>query len=84
MNVDAENPRSRYLTTYAPDALGLAGDSQLQENFATTDMPLGTYTISVNSTKTYQQVITVTAGSLTWVQFVVAPPPPTPAATSQP
>ncbi len=83
MSVTADNPRSRYFNTYAADPLGLSGDDRLQENFATTDMPLGSYTISINTTKTYQQVITVTAGSLTWVQFTVAPPPP-PTATPLP
>lgn len=76
--VDSETPRSRYLTTYTPDANDLGGDTLLQENFGTTDLALGSYTISVNTTQSYQQVINVTSGSLTWVTFVVAPPPPTP------
>ena len=73
--VDSDTPRSRYLTTYTADAFGLSGDAILQENFGSTDLPLGSYTISINTTKTYQQVISVTSGNLTWVTFVVEPPP---------
>ncbi len=73
--VDSDTPRSRYLTTYTADSFGLSGDGILQENFGSTDLPLGSYTISVNTTKSYQQVITVTSGNLTWVTFVVEPPP---------
>jgi murein DD-endopeptidase MepM/ murein hydrolase activator NlpD len=75
--VDYDNPRSQYLTTYAHDAQRLNGDDSLQENFAIGDMPLGTYTISVNTTTFYQQTVTVTAGHITWVTFVVKPPIPT-------
>jgi murein DD-endopeptidase MepM/ murein hydrolase activator NlpD len=82
--VDSDAPRSRYVTTYTADAFGLAGDAILQENFGTTDLPLGSYTISVNTTKTYQQVINVTSGSLTWVTFVVEPPPLVPLASPTP
>ena len=73
--VDYDEPRSQYLTTYARESLN--GDDALQENFAIGDMPLGTYTISVNTTTFYQQTVTVTAGHLTWVTFVVKPPIPT-------
>jgi murein DD-endopeptidase MepM/ murein hydrolase activator NlpD len=73
--VDYDEPRSQYLTTYAHESLN--GDDALQENFAIGDMPLGTYTISVNTTTFYQQTVTVTAGHLTWVTFVVKPPVPT-------
>jgi murein DD-endopeptidase MepM/ murein hydrolase activator NlpD len=76
ISVDSDTPRSRYLTTYTADDFNLGGDARLQENFATTDLALGSYTVSVNTTKTYQQVINVTSGSLTWVTFVVEPPPP--------
>ena len=75
--VDYDNPRSQYLTTYAHDAQRLSGDDSLQENFAIGDMPLGTYTISVNTTTFYQQTVTVAAGHITWVTFVVKPPIPT-------
>jgi murein DD-endopeptidase MepM/ murein hydrolase activator NlpD len=82
IRVDADTPRSRYLTTYTTDAFSLAGDARLQENFATTDLPLGSYTVSVNTTRSYQQVINVTSGSLTWVTFVVEPPPLLPITTT--
>jgi murein DD-endopeptidase MepM/ murein hydrolase activator NlpD len=82
--VDSDTPRSRYLTTYAADAFGLGGDAVLQENFGSTDLPLGSYIISVNTTKTYQQVINVTSGNLTWVTFVVEPPPLLPLTTPTP
>ncbi len=77
VSVDYDNPRSQYLTTYARDAQRLNGDDALQENFAIGDLPLGTYTISVNTTTFYQQTVTVTAGHVTWVTFVVKPPIPT-------
>lgn len=72
--VDFDDPRSQYLTTYAHETLN--GDDALGENFAIGDMPLGTYTVSVNTTTFYQQTVTVTAGQLTWVTFVVKPPMP--------
>lgn len=84
ISVDADKPRTRYLTTYTSDPFNLGGDALLQENFATTDLPLGSYTISVNTTKPYQQTINVSSGSLTWVTFVVEPPPPQPLVTPTP
>ncbi len=72
--VDFDDPRSQYLTTYAHETLN--GDDALGENFAIGDMPLGIYTVSVNTTTFYQQTVTVTAGQLTWVTFVVKPPRP--------
>jgi murein DD-endopeptidase MepM/ murein hydrolase activator NlpD len=84
ITVDSDTPRSRYLTTYTSDAYNLGGDTLLQENFATTDLALGSYTISVNTTRSYQQIINVTSGGLTWVTFVVEPPPPLPLTTATP
>ncbi len=84
VSVDSDTPRSRYLTTYTSDQFNLGGDALLQENFASTDLPLGTYTISVNTTKPYQQTINITSGGLTWVTFVVEPPPAPPVVTSTP
>ncbi len=81
VSVDSDTPRSRYLTTYTADQFNLGGDTLLQENFASTDLPLGTYTISVNTTKPYQQTINITSGGLTWVTFVVEPPPARPVVT---
>jgi len=72
IKIDYEVQRSRFITTYASESLN--GDDVLQENFAISDMPLGTYTVSVNTTKPYQQTITVEAGRITWVTFVVKPP----------
>jgi murein DD-endopeptidase MepM/ murein hydrolase activator NlpD len=73
--VDYDNPRSQYLTTYARETVN--GDDALQENFALGDVPLGTYTVSVNTTTFYQRTVTVTSGHLAWVTFVVKPPLPT-------
>jgi murein DD-endopeptidase MepM/ murein hydrolase activator NlpD len=75
IQIDYEVQRNRFITTYAAESLN--GDDGLQENFAISDMPLGTYSISVNTTKPYQQTITVEAGRITWVAFVVNPPYPT-------
>ena len=74
IKIDYEVQRNRFITTYAAESLN--GDDVLQENFAISDMPLGTYTVSVNTTKPYQQTITVEAGRITWVSFVVNPPQP--------
>lgn len=82
IKIDYEMQRNRFITTYAAETLN--GDDVLQENFAISDMPLGTYTITVNTTKPYQQTITVEAGRITWVTFVVKPPYPTPTATPGP
>jgi murein DD-endopeptidase MepM/ murein hydrolase activator NlpD len=79
--VESDNPHSRYVTTYTPDGLGIKGDDHLEENFGVTDLPLGTYVIAITTSHSYQQVITVATGSLTWVTFVVEPPPLTPTAT---
>jgi murein DD-endopeptidase MepM/ murein hydrolase activator NlpD len=73
--------RSRFLSTYTDLAETLNGDDQMQENFAIGDVPPGTYSVSVSTTRFYQQVITVNANQVTWVMFVVNPPgprPPTP------
>jgi murein DD-endopeptidase MepM/ murein hydrolase activator NlpD len=75
IQIDYEVQRNRFITTYAAESLN--GDDGLQENFAISDMPLGTYSVSVNTTKPYQQTITVEAGRITWVAFVVNPPYPT-------
>lgn len=75
IKIDYEVQRNRFITTYPAESLN--GDDVLQENFAISDMPLGTYTISVNTTKPYQQTITIEAGRITWVTFVVNPPYPT-------
>ena len=73
--IDYDDVRSKYLTTYADETLN--GDDALQENFAIGDMPAGTYTVSVSTTTLYRQTVTVTSGHISWVTFVVSPPPPT-------
>ena len=70
--VEYDAPKVKFITTYARETLN--GDDRLQENFAVSDMPLGTYTVSVNTTTLYQQTVTVTAGHITWVTFTVEPP----------
>jgi murein DD-endopeptidase MepM/ murein hydrolase activator NlpD len=72
--VDYEDARVKYVTTYARETLN--GDDTLQENFAINDLPLGTYTVAVNTSALYQQTVTVAAGQLTWVTFTVSPPAP--------
>jgi murein DD-endopeptidase MepM/ murein hydrolase activator NlpD len=75
IQIDYEVQRNRFITTYVGD--GVNGDEALQENFAIGDMPLGIYRVSVNTTKPYEQTITVEAGRISWVTFVVNPPYPT-------
>jgi len=72
--VDYAEPRTKYVSTYVRETLN--GDDALQENFAIGDLPLGTYSVSVNTTKLYQQTITVTEGHVAWVTFMVNPPAP--------
>ena len=80
--IDYDVQRTHYLATYAQETLN--GDDLLQENFAIGDMPLGTYTVSVNTTKLYQETVTVEAGHIAWVTFVVNPPYPTETPTPTP
>jgi len=85
----AEKPRNRFVLTYALDPNGINGDDRLQENFAIGDMAPGTYSISVSTTKLYQQLLTVKPGELAFITFIVNPPGPrapseTPAATALP
>jgi len=77
VSIDYDFLRHHYLTTYAHDDQRLNGDDRLQENFAIGDLPLGTYSVTVNTTRFYQRTVTVTSGQITWVTFVVRPPPPT-------
>lgn len=78
VNTVAEQPRNRFVLTYAADENGLNGDDRLQENFAIMDMAPGLYSVSVSTTKLYQQSVTVRPGELAWVTFVVNPPGPRP------
>lgn len=74
--LDVREPtRAKYITTYARETLN--GDDRLQENFAIGDLPAGTYSVAVNTTKFYQQTVTVEPGRLAWVTFMVKPPAPT-------
>ena len=63
-----------------PVVLVTCGDDVLQENFALTDLPLGTYTVSVNTARLYRQTITIESGRLAWMTFTVEPPVLTPIA----
>lgn len=74
LEIDYPSKHSRFITTYAAESLN--GDDLLQENFVTGDLPLGTYSVSVNTTKLYQQTVRVEAGQIAWVTFVVKPPAP--------
>lgn len=72
--IQVEEPtRNKFITTYAQETLN--GDDLLQENFALTDLPAGTYSVAVNTTKFYEQTVTVEPGKLAWVTFSVQPPP---------
>jgi murein DD-endopeptidase MepM/ murein hydrolase activator NlpD len=68
-----EPTRNKFITTYAQETLN--GDDILQENFALTDLPTGTYSVAVNTTKFYEQTVTIEPGKLAWVTFSVKPPP---------
>jgi murein DD-endopeptidase MepM/ murein hydrolase activator NlpD len=76
-----DKPRNRYLTTYASDPYPLNGDDQLQENFAIGDMPAGLYSVSVSTSKYYQQQLVVVSNQVAWVTFAVKPPGPGPTVT---
>ena len=71
--VDSDNPRTKYIVTYAQETLN--GDDALQENFALGDLPVGTYSVSVNTTTIYRQTVTVTSGHVSWVEIMVNPLP---------
>ncbi len=73
ISTESNWPRNRFIQTYTDDP-SLNADERLQENFAIGDMPNGLYSVSVNTTKFYQQNITVNSGQVTWVTFVVNPP----------
>ena len=75
ISTESDRPRNRFIQTYTDDP-ALNADDRLQENFAIGDMPIGLYSVSVNTTKFYQQNITVYSGQVTWVTFVVNPPLP--------
>jgi murein DD-endopeptidase MepM/ murein hydrolase activator NlpD len=76
INTTSDRPRNRFPLTYSDSRDTINGDDQLQENFAIGDVPTGTYLVSVNTTKFYQQSITVNANQIAWVMFVVNPPGP--------
>ena len=70
--VDA--PHNRYISTYVVDPYHINGDDQLQENFAIGDMPPGLYSVSVSTSKFYQQSLTVVSNQVAWITFAVKPP----------
>jgi murein DD-endopeptidase MepM/ murein hydrolase activator NlpD len=78
LRTNTERPRNRFPLTYAADGALINGDDRLQENFAIGDMPAGLYSVSVNTTRFYQQEVTVRPNQVGWVTFVVNPPLPTP------
>ncbi len=64
----------RETTTYADDTV--SSDSQLNENFAVSDLPGGYYTIVVkadNGALRYRNTIYVRAGKVTFVEIYIAP-----------
>ncbi|MCC7358677.1 MAG: peptidoglycan DD-metalloendopeptidase family protein [Anaerolineales bacterium] len=80
VNTQTDKPRNRFVLTYAADPQQINGDDRLQENFAIMDMPPGLYSVSVSTTKLYQQTLTVRPGELAFITFVVNPPGPRPTA----
>jgi hypothetical protein len=83
VNTETDQPRNRFVLTYASDADLINGDDRLQENFAIMDMPPGLYSVSVSTTKLYQQALTVKPGELAFITFVVNPPAPRPTAAPE-
>lgn len=67
-----EATRAKYITTYAHESLN--GDDALQENFALGDMPVGVYSVTVNTMTFYEQTVTIEPGRVTWVEFSVKRP----------
>jgi murein DD-endopeptidase MepM/ murein hydrolase activator NlpD len=74
-NIDNDAPVNRYLTTYAAETVN--PDSAYGENFVVMDLPPGTYTVQVGTTKTYKQTIVIKKDQITWVEFRDVNPPPT-------
>ena len=74
LQIRFDNPVSKYAFTYAAETLN--GDDVLRENAVISDLPPGTYEVSVNTTTLYRQTVTVESGAVTRVEFAVNPPPP--------
>jgi murein DD-endopeptidase MepM/ murein hydrolase activator NlpD len=81
ISTTADKPHNRFVSTYADDPNQINGDDQLQENFAIGDMPPGLYSVSVSTSKFYEQSLTVYPNQVAWVTFVVRPPLPGPTIT---
>lgn len=73
--IDSKEPVNRFFTTYADETVN--PDPAYGENFVIGDLPPGTYTVSVGTTKTYKQIIEVKPDVVTWVEFRDVTPPPT-------
>ena len=74
----------RYTTTYFHETLN--PDDRLGENFAISDMPSGTYAVSVgNGLSTVKKTVLIEADKLSWIEFTDVIPPatwtPTPTTT---
>lgn len=80
---ESDQPRNRFIQTYSGDPT-LQVDERLRENFAIGDMPRGQYSVSVSTTKFYQQNVTVRAGEVTLVTFIVNRPDPTAVVSATP
>lgn len=73
LDIDYAQPVSRSVHTYADKDLN--GDDELDENFAVSDLPPGTYEILINTTTLYRQVVSVLPNQVSHVEFAVNPPP---------
>lgn len=79
VKIDADQPVSRYLTTYADETVN--PDPAYGENFAVMDLPPGTYDVQVGTTKAYTQTVIIKPDQETFVEFRDVNPPPTWTAT---
>ena len=66
---------SRYLTTYAAETVN--PDPAYGENFVVMDLPPGTYSVQVGTTKTYTQTVVIKPDQISWIEFANVNPPPT-------
>ena len=68
LNEDIEGPINRFLYTYAAETIN--PDEQLGENFAISDLPPGTYQVSVSTGRSSKKLtVEIERDQLAWVEF---------------
>jgi hypothetical protein len=68
LNEDIEGPITRFLYTYAAETIN--PDEQLGENFAVSDLPPGTYQVSVSTGRSSKKLtVEIERDKLAWVEF---------------